>query len=156
MRMVVVLPAPLGPRKPNTSPRSTESSRSRTAVKAPYDFPRCLNAIMASSVLSTARLRSGSWPNRSANTGEFQAGFVKQRTIFLFGTLLTAEHDQHDVESAASDATLPADRTLNHNDARVVLFIARRSSAQDVCGCRIVPVVDQLLEQVEIVSLGIC
>ena len=35
MRMVVVLPAPFGPRNPNTSPRSTENSRSRTAVKPP-------------------------------------------------------------------------------------------------------------------------
>src|SRR4051794_4521730 len=39
-RIDVVLPAPFGPRKPNTSPRSTVSDRSSTAVKSPYFFVR--------------------------------------------------------------------------------------------------------------------
>ena len=38
MRIVVVLPAPLGPRKPNTSPRSISRSRSATAVNSPKRF----------------------------------------------------------------------------------------------------------------------
>src|SRR5262245_17336354 len=45
MRMVVVLPAPLGPRKPNTSPCCTEKSRLRTATKAPYCLPKPSNRI---------------------------------------------------------------------------------------------------------------
>jgi hypothetical protein len=35
MRIVVVLPAPFGPRKPKISPRATSSERSSTAVKEP-------------------------------------------------------------------------------------------------------------------------
>ncbi len=35
MRMVVDLPAPLGPRKPVTTPGTTSNDRSSTAVKAP-------------------------------------------------------------------------------------------------------------------------
>src|SRR3954470_11189372 len=38
MRSVVVLPAPLGPRKPNSSPRGTSRSIASTAVKLPYCF----------------------------------------------------------------------------------------------------------------------
>src|SRR5262245_45351177 len=47
MRMVVVFPAPLGPRKPNTSPRAMESSRSSTAAKSPYVLPRRSNLMMS-------------------------------------------------------------------------------------------------------------
>ena len=36
MRSVVVLPAPLGPRKPNNSPCGTFRSIPSTAVKLPY------------------------------------------------------------------------------------------------------------------------
>ena len=35
MRMVVVLPAPFGPRKPKSSPAGTTRSRERTAVNDP-------------------------------------------------------------------------------------------------------------------------
>ena len=35
MRMVEVLPAPLGPRKPNASPGATSKSMASTAVKSP-------------------------------------------------------------------------------------------------------------------------
>jgi hypothetical protein len=38
MRMVVVLPAPLGPSKPYTDPRGTWSDRSRTATCSSYRF----------------------------------------------------------------------------------------------------------------------
>src|SRR2546430_10003324 len=37
MRMVVDLPAPLGPRKPSTSPRSTENDIPSTACLVPKD-----------------------------------------------------------------------------------------------------------------------
>src|SRR3979411_1003944 len=41
MRSVVVFPAPLGPRKPKTSPRCTSRSSESTAViDAPYRFVR--------------------------------------------------------------------------------------------------------------------
>ena len=40
MRMVVDLPAPLGPRKPSTSPRSTENETSSTARLVPKTFAR--------------------------------------------------------------------------------------------------------------------
>src|SRR3972149_6304923 len=40
MRMVVDLPAPFGPRKPSTSPRSTLKEMSSTARFAPNDFTR--------------------------------------------------------------------------------------------------------------------
>jgi hypothetical protein len=41
IRMVVVFPAPLGPRKANTSPRRTSNDTSSTAVKSPNCLTRC-------------------------------------------------------------------------------------------------------------------
>ena len=38
--MVVVLPAPLGPRRPTISPLPTEKEMSSTALKSPYSFVR--------------------------------------------------------------------------------------------------------------------
>src|SRR4051812_34279331 len=40
IRMVVVLPAPFGPRKPKISPGRTESERSFTAMNSPYFLVR--------------------------------------------------------------------------------------------------------------------
>ena len=40
MLIVVVLPAPLGPRKPKTSPRATSKLTPRTASISPKDFCR--------------------------------------------------------------------------------------------------------------------
>jgi len=40
IRMVVDLPAPLGPRKPRTSPRSTLNEMPSTARLVPKDFTR--------------------------------------------------------------------------------------------------------------------
>src|ERR1700686_2480280 len=69
MRMVVVLPAPLSPRKPKTSPRLTSREMSRTACSDRYDFDR-LRIEMAgtsSRMTVTARLyevgRHGCEPN---------------------------------------------------------------------------------------------
>ena len=39
-RMVVVLPAPFGPMKPNTAPASIVKSRSATATVGPYALRR--------------------------------------------------------------------------------------------------------------------
>src|SRR5215210_5570284 len=47
MRMVVDLPAPLGPRKPRTSPRSTANERSLTAIFGPNALVRFCTLITA-------------------------------------------------------------------------------------------------------------
>src|SRR6266850_975923 len=54
MRMVVVLPAPLGPRNPWISPGSTERLTPSTAVKEPYVLTSASTAIMASGRLRPA------------------------------------------------------------------------------------------------------
>ncbi len=50
IRIVEDLPAPLGPRKPNASPRWTSTSMPSTAVKSPKRFvsPRALNRTSSS------------------------------------------------------------------------------------------------------------
>src|SRR5271155_48268 len=50
MRMVVDLPAPLGPRKPSTSPRATLKDTLSTAVKLPKRLVRPLMTISGGSV----------------------------------------------------------------------------------------------------------
>src|SRR3990172_8288943 len=47
MRMVVVFPAPLGPRKPTTPPRSTSNEILSTARSEPYRLVRFLTWIIA-------------------------------------------------------------------------------------------------------------
>src|ERR1700722_14976045 len=47
IRTVVVLPAPFGPRKPNTSPRATVNDTSATAVREPKTLVRWLTSIAA-------------------------------------------------------------------------------------------------------------
>ena len=51
MLMVVDLPAPFGPRKPNVSPRLTSKSMPRTASRSPYRLVSLLTAIAVSSAL---------------------------------------------------------------------------------------------------------
>src|SRR5215831_2162545 len=46
-RIVVVLPAPFGPRKPKTSPCSTARSTSMIPRWAPYDLVSCSVSMMA-------------------------------------------------------------------------------------------------------------
>src|SRR5512134_1492497 len=46
MRMVVVLPAPFGPRKPRTSPFSTRNETPSTAVVRPYLLVRLSTSII--------------------------------------------------------------------------------------------------------------
>ena len=46
MRIVVVLPAPFGPRKPRISPFSTLNEMASTAVVRPYLFVRLSTSIM--------------------------------------------------------------------------------------------------------------
>jgi hypothetical protein len=47
MRIVVVFPAPLGPRKPKISPLFTLKETWSTAVIGPYDFVRACTSINA-------------------------------------------------------------------------------------------------------------
>src|SRR5262245_49423671 len=56
MRIVVVLPAPFGPRKPTTSPRSRVKLTSSTASAAPKRRERCETVITGA--------REGSWASR--------------------------------------------------------------------------------------------
>src|SRR5262249_26827416 len=48
-RMVVLLPAPLGPMNPNTSPCPIEKLRSLTATKSPYFLVKLTTSIIAAS-----------------------------------------------------------------------------------------------------------
>src|SRR5918995_2432038 len=59
MRMVVVLPAPLGPRKPNTSPRRTEKSMPSTATSSPKRLVSAL-ASMRADAAGSSREAGGS------------------------------------------------------------------------------------------------
>src|SRR5215212_8864506 len=56
MRMVVVLPAPLGPRKPTISPTSSENPMPSTAARRPNVFrkPSTCSSILARSPRSKA------------------------------------------------------------------------------------------------------
>ena len=62
-RMVVDLPAPLGPRKPVTRPGLAVNVTSSTAVKRPYFFVRESIVIMAQSLASIGRSahQGGCW-----------------------------------------------------------------------------------------------
>src|SRR5260370_6964674 len=61
--MVVVLPAPLGPRKAKTSPGWTSNDTSFTAVTAPNDLARCCTRMIGCS------LTTRSWESRQSNGG---------------------------------------------------------------------------------------
>src|SRR3954447_4350114 len=82
MWIVVVLPAPLGPRKPNTSPRATSKLTPRTASMSPKDFTSCSTSIAAdmagtlgrSSTVAVVLLPPGA--PRDARVVEQQAGLV--------------------------------------------------------------------------------
>src|SRR4051812_32638308 len=82
MWIVVVLPAPLGPRKPNTSPRATSKLTPRTASTSPKDFTSCSTSIAAdmagtlgrSSTVAVVPLPPGA--PRDARVVEQQAGLV--------------------------------------------------------------------------------
>src|SRR6266550_2604203 len=52
MRMVVDLPAPLGPRKPSTSPRSTENETPSTARLGPNVLTKFSTFIMLNTLLN--------------------------------------------------------------------------------------------------------
>src|SRR5215217_2666576 len=66
MRMVVDLPAPLGPRKPSTSPRSTVKETSSTAVKPPKRLVKRSISISADKQRSPHVPRQGPWVYKDA------------------------------------------------------------------------------------------
>src|SRR6266850_3563844 len=74
MRMVVVLPAPFGPRKPWISPGSTERLTPSTAVKEPYFLTSASTAIMRS-----GRLRPAMGRAVALGEGEVQGPQVLRR-----------------------------------------------------------------------------
>ena len=59
--MVVVFPAPLGPRNPNTSPVPTSRSMPRTASSAPYCMRRSRTSI-------AEPVKKKQWYGRAAST----------------------------------------------------------------------------------------
>src|SRR6185436_5382661 len=69
MRMVVVLPAPFGPRKPWISPGATSSDTPSTAVKLPYRLTTLSTLIMAKA-RSGARLGPAGPPGGAVARGQ--------------------------------------------------------------------------------------
>src|SRR5215212_9178208 len=69
-RMVVVLPAPFGPRKPKISPLATERLRSFTAVKSPYFLVRLWILIMLVCFAILSRAASNDTSPRAAKTAK--------------------------------------------------------------------------------------
>ena len=67
MRIVVVLPAPLGPSRPKMVPRGTWSERSFTAGKRPKDFETFVSSIAFS--MRARRLLRISWTRVWRKTG---------------------------------------------------------------------------------------
>src|SRR5262245_18159707 len=73
IRIVVVLPAPFGPRNPQRLPRGTSRSRPRTA----WTFPKVLETprtLMTASVTSTFRPASGAQPSAVSGLPEAATG----------------------------------------------------------------------------------
>ena len=55
--MVVLFPAPLGPRNPNISPLSTEKEMSFTAVTSPNDFVRDFVSIAGNTMIASCNYK---------------------------------------------------------------------------------------------------
>src|SRR5207248_2377910 len=94
MLMVVVLPAPLGPRKPNTSPVATSKSTPRTASISSKRLTSPLTAIAGNSpwpLLPSAITATEVSPSRIAVLGqdpvEASPSVAEQfaRTLYLLG-----------------------------------------------------------------------
>src|SRR6202165_4080206 len=65
MRIVEVLPAPFGPRKPKASPRATSKSMASTAINSPKRLPRPRAEISGSGLDSSTVLLGNVLPSRS-------------------------------------------------------------------------------------------
>src|SRR6185312_2452849 len=80
MRMVVDFPAPLGPRKPSTSPLATRKETLSTAVKLPNRLVRPSISISADPLLADTRflpslLTAGGIPQLPANARLGEGGW---------------------------------------------------------------------------------
>src|SRR6516162_3397811 len=73
MRMVVVLPAPLGPMNPYTSPRSSLIVRRFSAYRSPYIFVRSRVSIIG--YTSSVEPRPDSSFRETMNQGAAQQGY---------------------------------------------------------------------------------
>ena len=81
IRIVVVLPAPLGPRKPRTSPSCTSNDRLSTATKRPYFFERCERRITTRCIGVYRRWGLGAGASRrGSGFGARIPAFVAQRS----------------------------------------------------------------------------
>src|SRR3954467_8688488 len=83
IRSVVVLPAPLGPRKPVMRPGATEKDRESTAVKVPKRLVRLLTSIrVPSGIMWAAALSWGTSHHPCVGEGQpaFHVGATRART----------------------------------------------------------------------------
>src|SRR5262245_30621508 len=81
MRMVVVLPAPLGPRKPTISPRSTSKLTRSMAKTGPKYLDRFWTLIMPG-VPETKRAVEYSQPTTVAQAGKFWRSLPLEQLIY--------------------------------------------------------------------------
>src|SRR5579871_815617 len=90
MRMVVVLPAPLGPRKPNSSPSCTTRFMLSTAVRLPNRLVRFWQTILSMLSLSFASIDDAFDPGQVAACGDI--GQAIRSKEFLHGVRLPQRH----------------------------------------------------------------
>ena len=142
MRMVEDLPAPLGPRKPNASPRWTSTSMPSTAVKSPKRFTsprawisgrrrraRCSTLDRpAHSVGSTSRLPAGSRRLRPALPG--RRHWSPASTGHTRGTARRAVR-QSDAARTGTLAALPPGSARGHASRCIDSSAAATDAEQD-------------------------
>src|SRR3954470_11743291 len=74
MRMVVDFPAPLGPRKPSTSPRSTENEIPSTARLEPKNLAKLLTLIIVKDPFLNEMNNSDTQPEPKSKLDSHQVG----------------------------------------------------------------------------------
>src|ERR1700733_16106307 len=104
--MVVVLPAPLGPMTPKTSPLSSFIDRDFTAKRSPYFF-----------VKSRVSITSLSWRSGSILASRFYQVAVRSRSASM-GT----------VSASSSIGRFHRDHITVHAGVNALCFVGRRSS----------------------------
>src|SRR5438093_7843720 len=100
MRMVVVLPAPLGPRKPTTSPGATEKLTSRTTSRPPKRRVRAVAEITARCSLPRDARR---WRGRLRQPHHE----VVANRVHEPGEPAARPHDDHEQQDARADGHDP-------------------------------------------------
>src|SRR5450759_1346593 len=126
VRIVVVLPAPFGPRKPNTSPCPTARSTSMIPRCFPYDFvSRSVSITFTTNTLDCEprqTLRPGAAPRPSPSSRSGGPGCGRFRLLLQRGQLrLQARADpgpiQAQQDASNPRAALEADRTRHPRSA---------------------------------------